>query len=50
MPKPKLIPLTGGYRRIPVMQIGADIYSDTGIIIRKIDELLSRADDLSRGS
>jgi glutathione S-transferase len=39
MPKPKLIPLTGGYRRIPVMQIGADIYSDTGIIIRKIDEL-----------
>ena len=39
MPKPKLIPLTGGYRRIPVMQIGADIYSDTGIIIRKLDEL-----------
>ena len=39
MPKPKLIPLTGGYRRIPVLQIGADIYSDTGIIIRKIDEM-----------
>jgi len=39
MPKPKLIPLTGGYRRIPVLQIGADIYCDTGIIIRKIDEL-----------
>lgn len=39
MPKPKLVPLTGGYRRIPVLQIGADIYSDTGIIIRKIDEL-----------
>lgn len=39
MPKPKLIPLTGGYRRIPVLQIGADIYSDTGIIIRKLDEL-----------
>jgi len=39
MPKPKLIPLTGGYRRIPVLQIGADVYSDTGIIIRKIDEL-----------
>jgi glutathione S-transferase len=38
MPKPKLIPLTGGYRRIPVLQIGADIYCDTGIIIRKIDE------------
>ncbi len=27
MPKPELIPLTGGYRKIPVMQIGADIYA-----------------------
>ena len=26
MPKPELIPLTGGYRRIPVLQIGADVY------------------------
>ena len=25
MPKPDLTPLTGGYRRTPVMQIGADI-------------------------
>ena len=24
-PKPDLMPLTGGYRRTPVMQIGADI-------------------------
>jgi glutathione S-transferase len=39
MPKPKLVPLTGGYRRIPVLQIGADVWCDTGIIIRKIDEL-----------
>ena len=39
MPKPKLIPLTGGYRRIPVLQIGADVWCDTGIIIKKIDEL-----------
>jgi glutathione S-transferase len=39
MPKPKLVPLTGGYRRIPVSQLGADIYCDTGIIIRKLDEL-----------
>ena len=29
MPKPELTPLTGGYRRIPVLQIGADIYCDT---------------------
>ncbi len=39
MPKPKLVPLTGGYRRIPVLQIGADVWCDTGIIIRKIDEM-----------
>jgi glutathione S-transferase len=39
MPKPKLVPLTGGYRRIPVLQIGADVWCDTAIIIRKIDEL-----------
>jgi glutathione S-transferase len=39
MPKPKLVPLTGGYRRIPVLQLGADVYCDTGIIIRKLDEL-----------
>jgi len=29
MPKPDLTELTGGYRRTPVMQIGADIYCDT---------------------
>ena len=28
MPKPELVPLTGGYRRIPVMQIGADVYCE----------------------
>ncbi len=39
MPKPKLVPLTGGYRRIPVLQIGAEIWCDTGIIVRKIEEL-----------
>ncbi|MEM7469168.1 MAG: glutathione S-transferase family protein [Pseudomonadota bacterium] len=40
-PKPDLTPLTGGYRRIPVMQIGADIYCDTALIIRRLDELFS---------
>jgi glutathione S-transferase len=29
MPKPELQALTGGYRRIPVLQIGADVYCDT---------------------
>jgi len=37
MPRPFLTPLTGGYRRIPVMQIGADIYCDTGLILRELD-------------
>lgn len=38
-PKPDLTPLTGGYRRIPVMQIGADIYCDTALIVRRLDAL-----------
>lgn len=37
MPKPDLIPLTGGYRKIPVMQIGADIFCDTQIILRELE-------------
>ena len=36
-PKPDLIPLTGGYRRTPVMQIGADIYCDSQCILREIE-------------
>jgi glutathione S-transferase len=37
MPKPDLMPLTGGYRRTPVLQIGADVYCDTQIILREIE-------------
>ena len=37
LPKPDLMPLTGGYRRTPVMQIGADIYCDTQVIIRELE-------------
>jgi glutathione S-transferase len=37
MPKPHLIPLTGGYRKIPVMQIGADIWCDTRAIIHELE-------------
>lgn len=37
MPKPELLALTGGYRKIPVMQIGADIYCDTQIILRELE-------------
>ncbi|MEM9360522.1 MAG: glutathione S-transferase family protein [Pseudomonadota bacterium] len=38
-PKPDLVPLTGGYRRTPVLQIGADIYCDTRLILRVLDQL-----------
>jgi glutathione S-transferase len=38
MPKPDLMPLTGGYRKTPVMQIGADIYCDTQCILREIEQ------------
>ena len=37
MPKPDLVPLTGGYRRIPVLQIGADVYCDTQVILAEIE-------------
>ena len=37
MPRPDLMPLTGGYRRTPVMQVGADIYCDTQCIIRELE-------------
>ena len=37
MPKPELTVLTGGYRRIPVLQIGADIYCDTSVIMSELE-------------
>jgi glutathione S-transferase len=37
-PKPDLMPLTGGYRLTPVMQIGADIFCDSLCIARAIQE------------
>ena len=36
-PKPLLMPLTGGFRLTPVMQIGADIYCDTFCIIQELE-------------
>lgn len=37
MPKPDLMPLTGGYRKTPVMQVGADVYLDTLVIMEEIE-------------
>jgi len=39
MPKPNLIALTGGYRRTPVLQIGADIYCDTALIADVLERI-----------
>lgn len=36
-PKPTLTALTGGYRRIPVLQIGADIFCDTRRILQELE-------------
>lgn len=41
LPKPDLMPLTGGYRRTPVMQIGANVYCDSQCIIRELDRRFS---------
>lgn len=37
MPRPDLMPMTGGYRRTPTLQIGADIYCDSQCIIRELE-------------
>jgi glutathione S-transferase len=39
MPKPDVLALTGGYRKTPVLQIGADIYCDTALIALVLEQL-----------
>jgi glutathione S-transferase len=39
MPKPELVALTGGYRKIPVLQIGNHVYCDTALIARVLERL-----------
>ena len=36
-PKPDVMPLTGGYRRTPIMQIGADIFCDSQMILIELE-------------
>ena len=38
-PRPLLAPLTGGYRRAPVLLVGADIYCDTNVILPALERL-----------
>lgn len=38
-PRPKLTPMTGGYRRTPILQVGAEFYCDSLHILRAIEQL-----------
>ena len=42
VPKPDVVALTGGYRRTPFLQIGADIYCDTPLMCQVIDAMEPR--------
>src|SRR6202795_736815 len=39
MPKPDVVALTGGYRKTPILQMGADIYCDTALIADVIEAI-----------
>ena len=39
-PRHELAPMIGGYRRVPVMQIGADLYCDSQCILRELQSRL----------
>ncbi len=49
MPKPDLTLLTGGYRRTPVLQIGADIYCDTQLIAQILNRNFPTPDLFASG-
>lgn len=38
MPRPLLMPLSGGYRKTPVFQDGANVYCDSDVIVRMLAE------------
>lgn len=39
MPKPDVTALTGGYRKTPVLQVGADIYCDSALICDVLEHI-----------
>lgn len=39
MPKPDVVALTGGYRKTPLLQIGADVYCDTALMAQLLERL-----------
>jgi glutathione S-transferase len=50
LPRPDLMPLCGGYRKTPVLQIGADIYCDTQLILRELERRYPAPSLIPRGN
>jgi glutathione S-transferase len=50
MPRPDLMPLTGGYRKTPVLQIGADVYCDSRLIARELERRFPEPSLFPRGN
>lgn len=50
MPRSDLMPMTGGYRRTPVLQIGADIHCDTQCIMRELERRFPEPSLLAPGT
>lgn len=43
-PRPNVDPLSGGYRRIPIAQVGADIFCDSSLIAREVASATGHAE------
>ena len=39
MPKPEMVALTGGWRLVPVLQIGADVFVDSKLVAERLEQL-----------
>lgn len=48
-PKPDLVALTAGYRKVPVLQIGADVFCDTRLIAHELQRLAPSPSTTPRG-
>jgi glutathione S-transferase len=49
MPRPLLMPLTGGYRKTPTLQIGANVFCDTSVITTGLVRLTGNESLLAPG-
>jgi glutathione S-transferase len=49
MPRPFLMPLSGGYRKTPVLQIGANVYCDTRVIARGLARYCGNSELYAQG-